>query len=101
MFVPAMSSNIAGVKKRLATKVNTINRHIVKQELNCRVDVHRVPRGIHVNRLYEGKVKNSRYSQHETRDKRPLGRDPVMSWCHCHTSVKLSWSQPVEPWTER
>ena len=40
------------------------------------------------------------YNRHETRDKRPLGRDS-RSWCHNHTSVKLSYSQPMDPWTER
>ena len=29
------------------------------------------------------------YNRRETRDKRPLGRDPDRSWCHCHTSVKI------------
>ena len=37
----------------------------------------------------------------ETRDKRPLGRAPDRSWCHRHTSVKLSWSQPMDPGIER
>ena len=23
------------------------------------------------------------------------------SWCHRHTNVKLSWSQSMDPWTER
>ena len=29
-----------------------------------------------------------------------LVRDPDGSWCHRHTTVKLSWSQPMDPWTE-
>ena len=36
----------------------------------------------------------------ETRGKRPLGRDPDKSWCHRHTSVKLSWSKSMTPWTQ-
>jgi hypothetical protein len=51
--------------------------------------------------MYEGKVKSSQPSLHETRDKWPLGRDPDRSWCHFHTNVKLSWLQPMDPWTER
>ena len=35
-------------------------------------------------------------SLRETQDKQPLGRDPKRSWCHCHTSVKLFWSQPMD-----
>ena len=31
-------------------------------------------------------------------NKRPLGRDPDMSWCHRHTPTKLSWSQLMD-WT--
>ena len=34
-------------------------------------------------------------------DKLPLGRDPDRSQRHRHSSVKLSWSQPMDPWTER
>ena len=51
--------------------------------------------------VYEDTVKSSRPSLCETRDKRPLGRDPDKSLSHRHTSVKLSWSQPMDPWTER
>ena len=49
-----------------------------------------------------GKVKSSSlaYNQRETRDKQPLDRDLDRSWCHRNTSVKLSWSQPMNPWTE-
>ena len=47
--------------------------------------------------LYEGKVKISRPSLCETRDKRPLGWESDRSWCHCHTNVKLFWSQPMAP----
>ena len=50
---------------------------------------------------YEGKVKSSRPCLRETRDKRPLGKDQEKSWCHRHTSVKLSWSQPMDPWSEQ
>jgi hypothetical protein len=32
-------------------------------------------------------------NRREAQDKRTLGRDPSRSWCHRHTSVKLSWSQ--------
>ena len=39
---------------------------------------------------YESKVKSSRHSLRETRDKRPLGRDSDRSWCHRHTNVKLT-----------
>ena len=45
-------------------------------------------------------MKSSRPSLRETRDKRPLDRDPDRSRCHRHTSVKLSWSQSMHPWTE-
>ena len=56
-----------------------------------------------VQQLYESKVKSSNlaYNPCETRDKRPLGRDLDRSRCHLHTSVQLSWSQPMDPWTER
>ena len=37
--------------------------------------------------------------QRETLDKLPLGKDPKRGWCYRHTSVKLSWSQPMAPWT--
>ena len=52
---------------------------------------------------YEDKVRSSRPSLRKTRDKRPLSRDPDMSWCHCHTTslIKLFWSQPMDPWSER
>ena len=36
--------------------------------------------------------KSSQPSLHETQDKRSLGRKLDTSWCHCHTSLKLSWS---------
>ena len=39
------------------------------------------------------------YNRCKTRQKRLLGRDPGRSRCHLHTSVKLSWSQPIAPWT--
>ena len=45
-------------------------------------------------------MKSSRPSLRETRDKRSLGRDPDRSWCHRHTSVKVSWSQSMGPWSE-
>ena len=49
--------------------------------------------------LYECKVNISRLTLRETRDKRPLRRDPDKSWCHGHTSVKLFWSRSMmEPW---
>ena len=49
---------------------------------------------------YEDKVKSSSlaYNRSETRDKRPLGRDPGRSWCHLHARVKPFWSQPMAPW---
>ena len=47
---------------------------------------------------YEGGLKTSRPSLSETRDKRPLGRDPDRSWCHLHTSLKLFCSQLMAPW---
>ena len=37
---------------------------------------------------YEGKMKSSRPSLRETRDKWPLVKDPDRSWCHRHISVK-------------
>ena len=40
--------------------------------------------------INEGKVKSSRPSLRETRDKRLLGRDPDKSWYHRDTSVKVS-----------
>ena len=46
--------------------------------------------------MYEDKVKSSRASLRETRDKRPLDRDPDRSWCHGHSSVKLFWSAAYE-----
>ena len=38
--------------------------------------------------IYEGKMKSSSlsYNRRETRDKRPLGRDPDRSCCHRHTT---------------
>ena len=44
--------------------------------------------------LYAGKVKSSRPSLRETRDNWPLGREPDISWCHCHTKsmIRLYWS---------
>ena len=51
--------------------------------------------------IYEGKVKISRPSLRETRDKRLLGRDLNRSWCHCHTSLKLFLSQSMDPWSKR
>ena len=46
------------------------------------------------------KVESSRPNLRETRDKRPLSRDPDRSWCHRHTTsmIKLYWSQPMAPW---
>jgi hypothetical protein len=35
----------------------------------------------------------------DTRGKWPLARNPVRSWWHCHTSLKLFWPQPMDPWT--
>ena len=49
-----------------------------------------------------GKVKvlGLAYNERETRDKRPLGKDPDRSWCHRHTTsmIKLFWSQPKGQW---
>ena len=47
--------------------------------------------------IYEDKMKSSRSSLRETRDKQPFGRDPERSWCHCYTTsmIKLFWSQPM------
>ena len=44
-----------------------------------------------VSALYKGKVKSSSltYNRRETRDKRPLGRNPDRSWGHRHISVKF------------
>ena len=36
--------------------------------------------------------------QGETWDRRPLGRDLDRNWCHCHTSAKHFWSQPMATW---
>ena len=46
------------------------------------------------------KVLDLTYDRRKTREKRPLGRDPVRSWCHRHTTgiIKLFWSQPIAPW---
>ena len=41
------------------------------------------------------KVLDVAYNRRETRDKRPMGRDPENNLCHLHTSVKLFWSQPI------
>ena len=43
---------------------------------------------------YKGKVKSFSlaYKQRET-------RDSDRSWCHCHTSIKFFWLQPMAPWT--
>ena len=49
--------------------------------------------------INEGKVKSSRPSLRETRDKPPLGMDPELSWYYLHTSANLCWSQPIAPWT--
>ena len=35
---------------------------------------------------YEGRVKSSRPSLRETRDKRKLGKDPDRNWCNCHNT---------------
>ena len=55
-----------------------------------------------VDQPYEGKVKSYSlaYNRCETRDKRPLGRDPDRSWCHRYTTsmIKLFWSQSMAPW---
>jgi hypothetical protein len=47
------------------------------------------------------KVLGLAYNRCETRDKRPLGKDPDRSWCHRHTPVKVSGSQLMDLWTER
>ena len=47
------------------------------------------------------KVLGLAYNWRETQVKRPLGRKPDSRWSHRQTSVKLSWSQPVDPWTEQ
>ena len=44
------------------------------------------------------KILSLAYNQSETRDKRPLGRDPDRSWCR-HTTVKLFQLQPMALWT--
>ena len=41
------------------------------------------------------------YNRCKTRGKWPLGKEPDRSWCHRHTPMKISWSQPMDPWTER
>ena len=43
-------------------------------------------------------MKISRLSLRETRDKRPLGRDPDRSWCHRHTTSILP-PMSMESWT--
>ena len=75
----------------------------------CRVLVFEVNKILKNNlidikiKMYEGTVEifSLFYSRSETQDKRPLGREQDRSWCHRHTSVKLSWSQPMNLWTER
>ena len=49
---------------------------------------------------YGGKVKSSRPSLCEIREKRPLSRESDRSWCHRHTTsmIKLFWSQPMALW---
>ena len=46
------------------------------------------------------KVKSSRPSLREIRDKHRLGKDPDKSWCHHHTTsmIKLFWSQLMATW---
>ena len=41
---------------------------------------------VHFQEHYEGKVKSSWPSLHETRDTRQLDRNPDRSWCHHHTT---------------
>ena len=47
-----------------------------------------------------GKMESSWPSLRETRDKRPLGRDPERSWCHRHTMSMIEpfWSQAMARW---
>ena len=50
--------------------------------------------------MYKGKVKSSSpvYNRCEARNKRLLCRYPDRSWCHLHTSVKLSpWIHGLQP----
>ena len=49
----------------------------------------------------QGEKFSAVYNPGETRDKRPLGRDPDRSWRHRHSSVKLPWSQYMDPLSER
>ena len=49
-------------------------------------------RGLRHTTRARWKVPNLAWNRHETRYKRPLGRDPKRSWCHRHTSVKFLWS---------
>ena len=44
--------------------------------------------------IYEGLA----YNRRDSRDRRSLSREPNRSWCHLHTSMKLSWSQPMASW---
>jgi hypothetical protein len=46
------------------------------------------------------KVLGLAYNRRETWDKQSLGRNLDRSWCYYHTSVKFSWSQPMDPWIE-
>ena len=41
------------------------------------------------------KVLGLAYNWCETQDKRLLSRDLDRDWCHCHTTLKLSLSQPM------
>ena len=67
-------------------------RKLLKNEKELQAQFKRQP--AHLDRLYgnymyEGKVKSSRPSLREIRDKQPLGRDPYRSWCQCHTTSMI------------
>ena len=73
---------------------------IGKEPLHCKLEID----GRMVEQVsefnYEGKVKSSRPSLRETREKRPLGMESDWSWCHRHTTsmITLLLSQPMAPW---
>ena len=54
----------------------------------------------HLTYIQRWKVFVLAYNRRGTLDKRPLGRDPDMSWRHRHTTsmIKLFWSEAMAPW---
>ena len=76
--------------------MNSLLSNILKIIFTPTVMINTPQKCYEMSIIYEGKVKSSRPSLRETRDKRPLGRGPDRSWCHSHTSVQLSWSKSMD-----